>query len=180
MGLEYWLKGDIPPGPIKATVITDISRVAEIIKKNIGQIAIFIGSAIKDVEDTVGDVVSRIAELSIAINAPIITSDSNIVKKLTDIGFKNYIILFPLEMVRKISRGELKQYRLLIFIGHRYAYQWLLLNHIKHYRPDIQTLSLDPYPQPNATWTLPPLPLNIWYKNFVQLIELVKASTAKA
>jgi len=33
MALEYWLYGDIPPGPIKASVITDVKSVVDIVKK---------------------------------------------------------------------------------------------------------------------------------------------------
>lgn len=176
MAIEYWLKGDIPPGPIKAAVITDISRIAEIIKKNIGREAILAGPMIKDVENIVGDVVGHLIELSTAVKAPIITSDSILVKRFVEKEFNNYVVMFPLEVIRKISRNELNHYKLLILIGLRYAYGWLILNHLKHYKPEVQTLSLDPYPQPNATWTLPSLPLSLWHKNFVQLVEIIKLS----
>lgn len=174
MALEYWLRGDIPPGPVKAIVLTDVNRVVEILRKFEGSSVIILGPGLKDIEKTLGiDVVTKFIELSKAINAPILTSVSDIVKKFNEVGFKNYFVEFPLEMVRKLSRGS-KDYRLVIMVGLRYAYAWLLLNHLKHYRPEMQTLSLDPYAQPNATWTLPSLPLQIWLRNIQQIIDALK------
>ncbi|MEM0026926.1 MAG: carbon monoxide dehydrogenase beta subunit family protein [Ignisphaera sp.] len=178
MALEYWLKGDIPPGPIKATLVMDPSKAVEIIRKFVGQQVILIGSNIEEIEKAVGDVITHVIEMAKALKSPIITSSSYVVKKLDDNGFREYKILPPLEAIQKISKG-LIPCRLAIFIGFRYAYGWLLLNSIKHYKPEIQTLSLDPYAQPNATWTLPSLPLTIWYKNLNQLIENIKSVAQK-
>lgn len=174
MATEYWLRGDIPPGPIKATVIADISRIADIMKKHKGSMLIVVGSGVKDLEAVVGgDILGYIVEIAKSIEAHVITSDPDIVKRLDEKGFKDYRILSPLETTRYIVRGR-AQYRFVVFIGLRYAYEWLLLNTLKHYRPEIQTLSLDPFAQPNAVWTLPSIPLPIWYKNIAQLVQLLK------
>ncbi|MDK6028775.1 carbon monoxide dehydrogenase beta subunit family protein [Ignisphaera sp. 4213-co] len=179
MALEYWLKGDIPPGPVKATVVTDVNRVVEIIRKYLGQEAILVGANIKEIEAAGNiNVIDHIIEMAKALNAPVIVSSSDVVKRIDEKGFKGYKILFPLEAIQKISKG-LVPCKLAIFIGFRYAYEWLLLNYLKHYRPDVQSLSLDPYAQPNATWTLPSLPLVVWYKNFTHIVESLKTFNQK-
>uniref|UniRef100_A0A7C2ZM88 CO dehydrogenase/acetyl-CoA synthase complex subunit epsilon n=1 Tax=Ignisphaera aggregans TaxID=334771 RepID=A0A7C2ZM88_9CREN len=174
MALEYWLRGDIPPGPIKAIVLTDINRVAEILKKHSGATAILLGPSILDIEKLYNeDVIGKFVEIARILNAPIITSVSGVIQKLDSMKFAEHRIEFPLELFRKLSRG-VYSYKLLAVTGLRYAYEWLLLNHLKHYNPSINTISLDPYAQPNATWTMPSLPPQIWLKNLAQLIEILK------
>ncbi|MEM1525866.1 MAG: carbon monoxide dehydrogenase beta subunit family protein [Ignisphaera sp.] len=174
MATEYWLRGDIPSGPIKATVITDISRVADILKKFRGYTLIVVGPGVKDIEMVVGgDILEQVIEIAKSVDASIVTSDSDIVKRFDEKEFKNYRILSPLEAIRYIVRNQI-HYKLVVFVGLKYAYEWLLLNTLKHYRPEIQTLSIDPFAQPNAVWTLPSLPLPMWHKNITQLIQLIK------
>ncbi|MEM1645807.1 MAG: carbon monoxide dehydrogenase beta subunit family protein [Ignisphaera sp.] len=174
MATEYWLRGDIPPGPIKATVITDITRIADIMKKYKGSILVIVGPGVKDLEVIVGgDLLEYVIEITKSIEAHIATSDSDIIKRLDEKGFKNYRILSPLEVTRYIVRDQIR-YKFIVFIGLRYAYEWLLLNTLKHYKPEIQTLSLDPFAQPNAVWTLPSVPLPIWHKNIAQLAQLLR------
>lgn len=177
MALEYWLKGDIPPGPIKATIVTDFNRVVEIIKKFKNYAVMLVGANIRTFEKTLGvGVVEILSEIAKTIGAPIITSDAATIHKLDELGFTNYKVMFPLEVIQKLSKGD-SHYKLTLLVGFRYSYGWLLLNHLKHYRPDIQTLSIDPYAQPNATWTMPSLPLQLWFKNLSQIVEILKSST---
>lgn len=176
MSLEYWLRGDIPPGPIKAIVLTDVKKVAEIIKRYRDSSLILLGSQITKLEEITGEeIVEKFVDMAKIINSDIITSDSKIVKTLDSMGFKKYKIMFPLEIIRILSRASLKYEPLVIIAGFRYTYGWLLLNSLKHYRPSIRTLSLDPYAQPNATWTFPSLPLRIWLRNLLHLIKTLKA-----
>lgn len=176
MALEYWLKGDIPPGPIKTTIV-DITRAVDILKRYKDLSIILIGSNINNIEKLINaNILEKIIELSKTLNAPIATANPNIIQRLDNTGFTNYITEFPLDIVKTLSRKN-HSYKLAILIGFIYSYAWLLLNHIKHYKPNINTLSLDPYPHPNATWTLPLLPIQIWFKNLSQIIEILKSST---
>ena len=178
MSVEYWLKGDIPPGPIKATVIANMKQLAHIIKQH-KKVVLIIGSELSRLEKLVGeDILNRIINLSLILNADVIVSDGNLVRRLDEKGFKNYEILFPMEIIQKLSLDKPK-YDLAIFIGFHYYYEWLLLNHLKHnaYK-DLNTMSIDPYAQPNSTWTMPSLPLTIWYRNLCQLEEELKVKTS--
>jgi CO dehydrogenase/acetyl-CoA synthase complex epsilon subunit len=174
MSIEYWLKGDIPPGPIKATVIPDIKKLANIIKQHKKPL-IMIGPEIHKLSELIGgDILGILINISNNIKAEMIISDSKTVKELDSRGVKNYVIAFPLEVIQKISSNN-SNHDLAIFIGFHYYYCWLLLNYLKHYAyKNLNTMSIDPYPQPNATWTLPLLPLSIWYKNLCQLEEELK------
>jgi len=175
MSIEYWLKGDIPPGPIKATVIPDVKKLASIIKQHKKPL-IMIGPEIHRLSELVdGDVLGNLINISNSIKAEMIVSDSKSVRTLDSRGFKNYVIAFPLEVVQKLSSNNSNN-DLAIFIGFHYYYGWLLLNYLKHYAyKNLNTMSIDPYPQPNARWTFPLLPLSIWYKNLCQLEEELKS-----
>lgn len=174
MALEYWLRGDVPPGPIKAAVLTDMKRVAEILTKFKGEEAMMLGPQLREAEELAGfRVIDTFVGIAESLGCTVITSATAIINRLKELGFTRYEVMFPLEAVQRLVRGALNV-RLLILAGHRYSYSWLLLNTIKHYRPEINTLTLDPYVQPNATWSTPSLPLQIWYKNLLQLLEALR------
>lgn len=177
MSIEYWLKGDIPPGPIKAIVISDIKRLVNTIKQYKKPL-IIIGPDIVRIEKLVGEnVLEKIINISSHIKADLMVSDGNTIRKLDGGGYKNYKIMFPLESIQKLASNK-SSYDLVIFVGFHYYYGWLLLNYLKHYAyKHLSTISLEPYAQPNSSWTLPSLPLSIWYKNLCQLEEELKASS---
>lgn len=174
MAFDYWLKGDIPPGPVKAILITDVAKAVDIIKKFKNLSIILLGSYVENIEKTLGvNIIEKIVEIAKIINAPITTSSSETVRRFDEIMFTNYKIMFPLELIQNLSRDSI--YKLVIVAGFRYSYGWLLLNHLKHYRPDLNTFSIDPYAQPNASWTMPSLPLSLWFKNLTQIVEILKS-----
>lgn len=174
MALEYWLRGDIPSGPIKATVLTDAKRIAEILLQFKGSTIILLGSQLCQIEELIGEkVIESFTQIAEIIGSDVVVSDSKVIERLDALNYRRYKILFPLEVAQNITKNGLK-YKLAVLVGFRYSYAWLLLNHLKHYRPDLNTLSLDPYAQPNATWTTPSLPLQIWFKNIVQLTDTLK------
>lgn len=174
MALEYWLRGDIPPGPIKVTVLTDVKKIAEILIRFKNSIVMLLGSQLHSIEELIGEkIIEKFIEIAEIVDGDIIVSDSKTVRRLDALGYKRCKILFPLEIIQSVLYDNSK-YKLVVLTGFRYSYAWLLLNHLKHYRPNLTTLSLDPYAQPNATWTMPSLPLQIWFKNLVQLTDILK------
>ncbi|RLG79990.1 MAG: hypothetical protein DRO13_04810 [Thermoprotei archaeon] len=177
MGIEYWLWGDIPPGPIKATVMSNVDSLAKTIMRYKNPV-LLVGSQIAKIEESTGEsIVEKIAELAAAINADIVTTSSRVVRELDSSGYRKYWIKPPLEAVKEVAASN--SYDLVIVIGFQYAYAWLLLNYLKHYVPHIKTLSIEPYAQPNATWTMPSLPLRVWYKNLCKLIEKIREHIKK-
>jgi len=173
VALEYWLYGDIPPGPIKAHVITDVKYVPDIIKKYKTKLLAIGSQVAKLCELTSLDLIEKLISIAESSGALISTSSPIIVRALDKKGLKNYEIAFPLELAQRTSKRSVE---LVMLIGYPYAYEWLLLNHLKHYAPNTKTLSLEPYPQPNATWTFTSLPLSLWYRNICSLEELLKKS----
>jgi CO dehydrogenase/acetyl-CoA synthase epsilon subunit len=171
MALEYWLYGDIPPGPIKASVITDIKSVVDILKRYKGKLLAIGSQIVRLCELTSQDLIDRVVSIALNSNTSISTSSPAVIKTLDLKGVKNYEVAFPLELMQRVSR---KGMELVMFLGYPYYYEWLFLNYLKHYAPNTKTLSLEPYAQPNATWTLTSLPLPLWYKNICSLEELLK------
>ena len=172
MGVEYWLRGEIPQ-PIRATVITDVKTVASRIKQHKKPV-ILIGSELFKLEKVAGsDLLTPIIDIAVGIRADLVTSSSDIIQRLDAKGFKGYKIGFPMEVVQQLSKNS--SYDLAIFIGFQYHYEWLLLNYLKHYAyKHLNTLSLEPYAQPNATWSMPSLPIPLWHKNLLTLSEALK------
>ncbi len=172
MSLEYWLKGEIPQ-PVKATLITDVKVLAGKIKQHKKPV-VLLGSELYSLERLAGsDIVAIVADIANAVNADLTTSNSGIVQRLDSMGFKRYRVEFPMEFAQKLAKHS--NYDLAMFIGFQYHYEWLLLNYLKHYAyKHLNTLSLEPYGHPNATWTMPSQPIPLWYKNLLALVEVLK------
>ncbi|MEM2253284.1 MAG: carbon monoxide dehydrogenase beta subunit family protein [Desulfurococcaceae archaeon] len=172
MSLEYWLKGEIPQ-PVKATVITDVKVLGGKIKQHKKPV-ILLGSELYRLERVVNsDIVAAAVDIANAVKADLTTSNSDIVQRLDSMGFKKYRVEFPMKAVQKLAKNM--DYDLAMFIGFQYHYEWLLLNYLKHYAyRHLNTLSLEPYGHPNATWTMPSLPIPLWHKNLLALIEVLK------
>ncbi|MCS7096957.1 MAG: hypothetical protein NZ926_00500 [Candidatus Methanomethylicia archaeon] len=179
MSMEYWLKGDIPPGPIKATVISNMKQLANIIKQH-KKIMLILGSELSKLEKLVNEnILDKLISISLNLEADVVISSGDIARRLDDEGYKNYKIMFPLEVIQRLTLRNL-EYNLAIFVGFHYYYEWLILNHLKHNaHKHLNTMSIEPYAQPNSTWTLPSLPLAVWYKNICQLEEEIKSTTIK-
>jgi acetyl-CoA decarbonylase/synthase complex subunit epsilon len=50
---------------------------------------------------------------------------------------------------------EKEQYDLALFVGFPYYMEWTILSGLKHFAPNLKTITLDNYYQPHASWSFP-------------------------
>ncbi len=178
MSVEPWQKAEIA-GPIKAVPIKDPKALATIIKKYKKPI-IIVGHLISKVEGM--DLVEYIIDLAKTIDADVVVTNT-LIRKFHERGFKRATYMPALEIIDRLRdplwrgiHGD-GNYDLAIFIGFQYYYEWLLLSSLKHFAYErLDTISLGPYFQPNAKWTVPTLPLNTWYKYLTDLKDSLTKS----
>ena len=170
MAIDYWSYGDVPPGPIKASILTDVKAVVDVINSFKNKAMVIGPYIMRFAELTSKDLIDKVVSIALSANAKIVTNSAELVKYLDSKNIRSYEIAFPVEFVRDVPK---KGIELIMFIGHHYAYEWLILNHFKHFS-NAKTLSLEPYAQPNATWSLPSLPLQIWYRNICSIEEMLR------
>ncbi len=67
------------------------------------------------------------------------------------------------------------RYDVVMFLGTGYILQSQLLAALKHFAPDVRTLSLDPFYQPNADFSFPNLDERDWEELFRAIIESLRS-----
>lgn len=164
---EPWQTAEIP-GPIKAFVITEPSRVASMLKAS--KRPLFIVGNRFDEKALEGGVVSSIVEIARAIGAYIAVYGP-LYKRMKDSNYDKIMLVPSMEVLDRVRDSNWKGfdgeggYDLVVFLGFPYYFQWLMLSGMKHYADrGIRTLSLDPYYHPNATISLNNMDIDKWLK----------------
>ena len=176
---ESWQKAEVP-GPIKALLLNNPKVVAEYLKKA-NRSVIIIGDKILGIEKEGYKILDLIKKLSNKINAEIVTSSSKIIEEMREKNI-NFRIMPSIEFIDRLRDPNWNgfdgkgQYDLAIFIGFPYYYCWLILSNLKHFAYNhLKTLSLEPYYQPHATYSLQNNPLiESWFKFLNNIIIELK------
>jgi len=165
---EPWQSAEIP-GPKKALVITKPEIVAAMVKKAKRPILI-VGheAAIIEIgEERLIDYLIRFAKSS---RAPLVTT-AHISKEFAERGFMPAASMPAMDMANRLRDSGWKgvdgkgQPDLALFVGLPYYMEWLILSGLKNFSPELKTVSLDRFYQPNASWSFPNLGLEEWKKN---------------
>ncbi|RLG46940.1 MAG: CO dehydrogenase/acetyl-CoA synthase complex subunit epsilon [Thermoproteota archaeon] len=165
------------PGPLKAIPVERPQTVAGIIK-NAKRPIVIMGSKTFDIapEKTLKDIL----EISKEVEAEVVVT-GGINKKFEEIGVKEFKSMRAMELADRLRDPEWKgfdgkgNYDLAIFVGFRYYYSWLILSGLKHFSPEgFKTLSIDPYYQPHATFSLYNMKIDAWASYISSIKESLK------
>ncbi len=174
MKAESWQIAEIP-GPTKAVILDRPNAIAQIIKRH--RTVIAIGSEIfRMKEDT--DHIALLLELSRLTGAHVAVTGATL-RRFSEMGYENVYPISAFELADRLEDPEWPgfdgagNYSLLVTVGFKYYYGWLILSGLKHYS-EIKTLSLDPYYQPHASYSLMSMPLDRWESFLKSMIESLK------
>lgn len=178
MRAEPWQTAEIP-GPIKSIVLPDAKRVANVLKAAKRPL-IIVGYSIINYKSDEFDPIDFIVSLAKMINAHINVTNT-LIKEFRNKGYDKIYFMTTPEIIDRVKDPEWKghdgegNYDLLVFIGFPYYYEWLMLNGIKHfgYR-GLRTISLDPYYQPNSTFSLLNMPLDKYFNFMRELLDIIR------
>ncbi|OYT30144.1 MAG: CO dehydrogenase/acetyl-CoA synthase complex subunit epsilon [Thermofilum sp. ex4484_82] len=166
MRVDSWQKAEIP-GPIKAFPISDSKKLALLIKRAKKTLIVVGYRSLKLAQDKI-DMTSYVIDLASKLNAHIAVTNT-LIKEFSKKGYENTYLIPAMELADRLRDPEWKgfdgkgNYDMVVFIGFPYYYEWLILNGLKHFAyKHLKTVSLDPYYQPNATFSLPNLSLEKW------------------
>jgi len=167
------------PGPIKAVVIKEPRTVAAMIKKAKRPL-IIIGDLITKYDVEGFDSLNIVTEIAKAVDAHINVTGP-LIRKFRKMGYDKVYLMSTPEIVDRLRDESWKghdgkgKYDLVIFMGFRYYYAWLMLNGLKHYAFKwLKTLSLDSYYQPNATFTLSTMDINKWREFIKEILNIIR------
>lgn len=171
---EPWQKAEIP-GPKKALVITKPEVVVAMVKRAKRPILI-VGH--KVVETTLDnekyiDLLIRLAEVG---KIPMVAA-AHIVGEFKKRGFDPAAWMPILDIGSRLVDPKWKglngegQYDLALFTGFQYYMEWLVLSGLKSFAPSLETISLNRFYQPNASWSFPNLSEQNWSQHINTIIE---------
>lgn len=172
--IEPWQTAEIP-GPRKALVISNPQVVSALIKRSKRPLFIVGHKAaeIKLSEFSLVDYIIRLAEVA---NLPVVSAPS-IQGEFIRRGFGKIAGMPLVDIANRLTDSRWMglddggRYDLALFIGFKYYVGWLILSGLKHFSPELKTVSLDMYYQPHASWSFPNLSQDEWEKNLKVIIE---------
>jgi len=171
---EPWQSAEVP-GPKKALLINDPRIVLALIKRSKNPILI-VGHRAAEIELSGGQLVDYIIRLAEAANLPVVSSPS-IQGEFIRRGFKRIIGMPVVDIANRLTDAgwaglnNKGQHDLALLIGFKYYVGWLILSGLKHFSPNLKTVSLDMYYQPHASWSFPNITREEWEKNLNAIIS---------
>lgn len=173
VAVEPWQTAEIP-GPKKALAITNPQIVVSLIKRSKNPIMV-VGHKAAEAQLKNGLLIDYIIRISERAEIPIVSTPS-IQSEFIKRGFSKVVGMPLVDIANRLvdpewmgieSKGA---HDLAVFVGFTYYVGWLILSGLKHFSPQIKTVSIDMHYQPHASWSLPNMSLSDWEKNLEMLI----------
>ncbi|MFQ6085827.1 MAG: CO dehydrogenase/acetyl-CoA synthase complex subunit epsilon [Candidatus Bathyarchaeia archaeon] len=164
------------PGPMRASVVKGPGALIPIIRRA-QRIVLVIGHTANETEVDKGKMVVEYAlELARAGKMDLVAT-AHAVKEVRERGFRAATSMSLVDVVQRLGDPGWMgidgggNYDLAIFTGIPYATLSQALSFLKHFAPHVKTVSIDPFYQPNANWSLPNLDYSWWGKYLRQVIS---------
>ncbi|HIE22630.1 MAG TPA: CO dehydrogenase/acetyl-CoA synthase complex subunit epsilon [Candidatus Korarchaeota archaeon] len=172
---EPWQTAEIP-GPLKALIVQKPTTAAGIIKHAKRPLMILGSKIFKIASD---QIVDALIQISKTINVQVVVT-SGLIKEFEKKGYK--VGFMPaMELADRLRDDDWcgldgkGNYDLAVFIGFQYYYGWLILSGLKHFsREGFKTMSLDPYYQPHATFSLYNMKKEDWCSYILTIRDSLK------
>jgi acetyl-CoA decarbonylase/synthase complex subunit epsilon len=171
---EPWQTAEIP-GPKKALVITKPEAVAAMIKKAKHPILI-VGHKAAEIE--LGDerLIDHMIRLAKKANIPVVAT-AHMIGEFLKRGYKPAGWMPAVDIGNRLTDPEWSgldgkgQYDLALFAGLPYYMEWTILSGLKHFAPNLKTITLDNVYHPHASWSFPNMSAKDWMENLKVIIE---------
>jgi acetyl-CoA decarbonylase/synthase complex subunit epsilon len=172
--VEPWQTAEIP-GPKKALVIAKAEVAAAMIKKAKRSILI-VGHEAAEIELKDKKVIDYMIELAKKANIPVVAT-AHMVGEFLKRGYKPAGWMPAVDIGNRLADSEWSgldckgQYDLALFVGLPYYMEWTILSGLKHFAPNLKTVTLDNVYQPHASWSFPNTSQKVWMENLKTIVE---------
>ena len=153
-----WQKAEIA-GPKKALSLTK-PEVAIVMLKRSKRPILIVGHRIVEIDLEGKKLIDYVIEIAGAGGIPIVATAHSI-KEFISREVQNVSSMPAMDIANRLRDPEWKgldgngAYDLAFFVGLPYYMEWLILSGLKHFSQKLQTISLDGFYQPNASWSIP-------------------------
>ena len=171
---DSWQTAEIP-GPKKASLIIK-PEIADAIIRRAKRPIMIVGHGVLEYEIEGKKLIECLMELARKANIPVVvTASTN--REFLQRGFKPAALMPAMDIGNRLTDPTWKgfdgkdSYDLAIFVGLPYSMEWTILSGLKHFAPQVKTMTLDCVYQPNASWSFPNSTIKDWAANFKGIIE---------
>lgn len=179
---EPWQKAEIA-GPKKALLILKPAVVSAMLTRAKRPILI-VGHHVAEGDAEYTNTVDHLIRLCNATDTPLVAT-AHSAKVFIDKGFNPAAIMSAVEIGDRLKDADWQGldgqgvYDLALFIGLPYYMQYLVLSGLKHFSPNLRTMSLDRYYHPHASWSFPNLKVKEWQQHFETILNKLETKTTK-
>lgn len=173
---EPWQTAEVA-GPKKAMVMTKPEVVTAMMKQAKRPILI-VGHMAAEIEMEDKKLIEYIIELAKKAKTPIVAT-AHTVGEFLKRGYRPAAWMPAVDIGNRLVDPEWKgldgkgRYDLALFVGLPYYMEWTILSGLKHFAPNLKTITLDNFYQPNASWSFPNISIKDWTENLRTIIEKV-------
>lgn len=166
---EPWQKAEIA-GPKKALLILKPEVVVAMVKKAKRPLLVVGHQAAEEYSDTV-KMIDHAIRMSNAAGIPVVAT-AHLTKELIKRNFQPAGCMPAMDIGNRLKDPTWKgldgkgSYDLAMFMGLPYYMQFVILAGLKHFSPNLKTISLDRFYNPHATWSFPNLSIKDWNESF--------------
>ncbi len=170
---DSWQTAEIP-GPKKASLIIK-PDIADAMIRRAKRPIMIVGHGILEYEVEGRKLIECLIELSKRGNIPVVaTASTN--REFLDRGFSPAALMPAVDIANRLTDTAWKgldgkeSYDLAIFVGLPYYMEWTILSGLKHFAPQVKTMTLDCVYQPNASWSFPNSTIKDWAANLACIV----------
>jgi acetyl-CoA decarbonylase/synthase complex subunit epsilon len=171
---EPWQTAEVA-GPKKASVITK-PEVADAMIRRAKHPLLVIGHLAAEIDLDGRKMLDYLLELAKRGNIQVIgTAHTN--REIIKRGYRNASTMSAVGIGQRLTDPEWKgidgkePYDLAIFAGLPYYMEWTILSGLKHFAPNLKTMTLDNTYQPHASWSFSNISVKEWAENLKAIIE---------
>jgi len=174
---EPWQTAETP-GSMRGLPITRPEVIVSAIRRSKRPILI-VGYEATEVELAKGKPLEYAIRIAESTGTQIVAT-AHVISEFVQRGFGNAFGMPIVDIANRLRDPDWKgldgqgQYDLALFIGIRYYLGWVTLSGLKHFAPNLKTISLDRFHQPHATWSFPNMNVEDWQRQLESVMAQLK------
>jgi len=171
---EPWQTAEIP-GPKKALVVTKAEVIAAMVKRAKHPILV-VGHMAAETELEDKKLVDYMIDLARKAKIPVVAT-AHMIREFTKRGHKPAGFMPAVDIGNRLVDSEWVgidgkgPHDLALFVGLPYYMEWTILSGLKHFAPNLKTITLDNVYHPHANWSFANISVKDWIESLKSLIE---------
>jgi acetyl-CoA decarbonylase/synthase complex subunit epsilon len=176
---EPWQTAEIA-GPKKALLILKPEVVVALVKRAKRPILI-VGHLATQTDSEYGKMIDYAIRMNRTAGVPVVTT-AHTINEFIKKDFQPKASMSAMDIGNRLQDPSWKGldgkgvYDLALFMGLPYYMEFVILSALKHFSPNLKTMSLNRYYTPHATWSFPNLKIADWRESFEIILSKLEGT----